>query len=412
MNSLVKRVVSSVVLVWLILSHGVAQQKSWGEQLASTVMKANPDSIVIRKYVTHGPSEEAIEERPSGKPASWNYEYAVLLKGFEILSKQTGNAQYLAYSKKIIDNFVRKDGSIRSYDLVEFNIDHVTPGRILLTLYQSTKEDKYKKAAQLLRTQLDWQPRTKEGGFWHKLRYPYQMWLDGLYMGDLFYAEYAQMFNSPKDFDDVANQFIWMEKHSRDDKTGLLYHAWDESKQQPWADPLTGRSPGFWSRSMGWYAVALVDVLDYLPKDHPKRNEIIAILKRLCEAVKNYQDQQSGVWYQVTDKASVPGNYLESSGSSMFVFAFAKGARMGYIDKSYQTAAKKGFEGLVKNFILKDDKGGVHLTKSCSGAGLGGTPYRDGSFEYYVKEPKRTDDLKAMGPFIQASIEIEIIENP
>ena len=160
---------------------------------------------------------------------------------------------------------------------------------------------------------------------------------------------------------------------------------------------------------MGWYAVALVDVLDYLPENHPRRNEIIAIFQRLSRAIKNYQDQSSGVWYQVTDKAEIPGNYLESSGSSMFVYALAKGVRMGYLDKRFDTAAKKWFEGIVNNFILKDDKGGVHLTKSCSGAGLGGTPYRDGSFEYYIKEPKRTDDLKAMGPFIQASVEVELM---
>lgn len=384
-------------------------QKSWGEQLAETIMKNHPDSLVIKKYVTHGPSEEKIETEPSGKPASWNYEYAVLLKGFESLSKHTGNESFNNYSKRIIDNFIRPDGSIRTYDLTEYNIDHVTPGRILLSLYQSTKEDKYKKAADRLRNQLNWQPRTREGGFWHKLRYPYQMWLDGLYMGDLFYAEYAQVFNKPNDFDDVVNQFVWMENHSRDSKTGLLYHAWDESKQQSWADPLTGQSPGFWSRAMGWYAVALVDVLDYLPANHPRRNEIIAIFQRLSIAIKNYQDQQSGVWYQVTDKAQTPGNYLESSGSSMFVYALAKGTRMGYIDKSFEVVAQKGFEGLVKNFILKDDKSGVHLTKSCGGAGLGGIPYRDGSFEYYIKEPKRTDDLKALGPFIQASVEIELI---
>ena len=267
----------SLLVLLLFVAVGCnAQKKSWGEQLAESIMRVNPDSIVIRKYVTYGPPEEEIERNKSNRPASWNYEYAVLLKGFESLSKETGNDSYLNYSKKIMDNFVRADGSLRTYDFTEFNIDHVTPGRILLTLYKSTKEEKYKKAVDLLREQLTWQPRTKEGGFWHKLRYPYQMWLDGLYMGDLFYAEYAQVFNMPKDFDDVVNQFVWMENHSRDSKTGLLYHAWDESMKQSWADPLTGRSPNFWSRAMGWYAVALVDVLDYLPKDHQKRNEIIA----------------------------------------------------------------------------------------------------------------------------------------
>ncbi len=387
-----------------------AQTKSWAEQIAGTIMKIHADSLVVRPYVTHGPSEEKIELKQFNRSSSWNYEHAVLLKGFECLGKETGNPDYLHYIKKMMDVFVQADGSIRTYDLLEYNLDHVTPGRILLSLYQTTKDEKYKKAADLLREQLNWQPRTKEGGFWHKHRYPYQMWLDGLYMGDLFYAEYAQVFSTPKDFDDVLNQFIWMENHSRDVKTGLLYHAWDESKKQPWANPATGTSPEFWSRAMGWYAMALVDVLDYIPKNHPKRNELINIFKRLAIALKNHQDPATGVWFQVTNKAQVPGNFIESSGSCMFVYAMAKGGRMGYLDTSFKNAAQKGFQGIIKNFIVKDELGMIHLTKSCSGAGLGGKPYRDGSFEYYIKEPLRTDDLKALGPFMQASVELELID--
>lgn len=308
-----------------------------------------------------------------------------------------------------MDKYIQPDGNIKTYDFLEYNIDHVTPGRILLLLYRTTKDEKYKKAAQLLREQLTWQPRTKEGGFWHKHRYPYQMWLDGLYMGDLFYAEYVQMFGPERDFDDVVDQFVWMESHTRDPKTGLLFHGWDESKKQHWANPETGQSPEFWSRAMGWYAMALVDVLDYLPKDHPKRDQIVQIFVRLATALKKYQDDRSGVWFQITNKANAAGNYLESSGSSMFVYAFAKGARLGYLDKSFAEAARKGFEGLVKNFIVTDNDGMPHLTKSCSGAGLGGNPLRDGSYDYYIKEPVRTDDLKALGPFMQASVELELI---
>jgi unsaturated rhamnogalacturonyl hydrolase len=161
---------------------------------------------------------------------------------------------------------------------------------------------------------------------------------------------------------------------------------------------------------MGWYAMALVDVLDYLPKNHPRQAEIIQIFKRLCTALKTYQDAETGVWFQVVDKATVPGNYVESSGSCMFVYAFAKGTRLGYLDNAFRTAAVKGFDGLVKNFVVRDEHGFVHLTKSCSGAGLGGNPLRDGSFDYYIKEPLRTDDLKAVGPFMQASIEVEMIK--
>ncbi|HEY3404004.1 MAG TPA: glycoside hydrolase family 88 protein [Ohtaekwangia sp.] len=395
------------ILIVLVFSSSfiscVAQQKSWGVRMAETIMKTYPDSIVVKA------AGENAAAKPK-RPAVWNYEYGVLLTSFRQLRSQTGDNVYYDYSKKIIDHFINADGSIRTYDLTEYNIDHITPGRIVLWLYAQTKDEKYKKAADLLHEQLIWHPRTKEGGYWHKLRYPYQMWLDGLYMGETFAAEYAATFNDKKKFDDIASQFIWMENHVRDAKTGLLYHAWDESKQQRWANPATGQAPGFWGRGMGWYGMALVDVLDHFPKDHPGRKDLIAILQRFATAVKNYQDPASGVWYQVLDKADKPGNYLEASASSMFIYALAKGTRMGYLDKSFGGVAKKGFEGALKNFIETDEQGLIHLTKVVSVGGLGGNPYRDGSFEYYISEPLRTDDLKGVGPFIQASIEMELMK--
>ncbi len=403
------KIILSIILLAAI-GCSEAQQKSWGERMAETVMRAHLDSIVVKKYVTHG--NEKAEEKVATSPATWDYEQGVVLKGFDRLWKHTHNKEYFLYMKKIMDRFVQPDGSIRTYDLLDYNIDDVTPGQIVLALYKETNEEKYKKAAAILREQLTWQPRTKEGGFWHKHRYPYQMWLDGLYMAEPFYAEYSMLFSQAKDFDDVANQFIWMENHSRDSKTGLLYHAWDESKKQRWANPATGQSPEFWSRAMGWYMMALVDVLDYLPPNHPKRNELIAIFQRISTGVKNYQHPQSNVWYQVTDKASVKGNYPEASASCMFVYAIAKGVRMKYIDKSFSVVAKNGFDGILKNFIETDANGNIHLTNACSGAGLGGNPYRDGSYEYYIKEPVRKDDLKGIGPFVQASIEIELMTKP
>jgi rhamnogalacturonyl hydrolase YesR len=393
----------------IIVSATSAQSKIWGERMAETVMMNHPDSLVVKKYVTHGPSQEKVEVRDDG-PANWNYEIGLVLKGFDILYQQTGKKIYLQYMKNIIDHFVLNDGSIRTYDLLEYNIDHITPGTIVLSLYNQTNEERYKKAAALLREQLKWHPRTKEGGFWHKHRYPYQMWLDGLYMGEPFYAQYSSMFNETGNYDDIINQFVWMEKHARDDKTGLLYHAWDESKKQRWADPATGKSPEFWSRGMGWCAMAIVDVLDYIPQTYPRRSELILILQRLSIALQKYQDKKSGVWYQIIDKPDEKGNYLEASASCMFVYSIAKGVRKGYLDKSFQKTATTGFEGILNSFIQKDDKGFIHLTKTCSGAGLGGTPYRDGSFDYYIKEPLRTDDLKGIGPFILASIELELLK--
>ncbi len=394
-----KRIIVLAIALCLTMSCR-AQQKSWGERMANSMMKTYPDSIVVK----------AAGELKSSKPARWNYEYGVLFESFEQLWKETGDRTYYDYIKKIMDHFIEADGNIRTYDLLEYNIDHITPGRAVMVLYNETKEEKYKKAADLLHEQLIWHPRTKEGGYWHKLRYPYQVWLDGLYMGETFAAEYSMVFKDAKKFDDIANQFTWMESHVRDSKTGLLYHAWDESKQQKWADPVTGRAPGFWGRGMGWYGMALVDVLDYFPKDHPKRKDLIAILQRYATAVKNYQDPTSGLWYQVLDKGTLPGNYLEASVSSMFTYTLAKGTRLGYLDKSFGPVAKKAFEGILKNFIETDAQGSVHLTKVVSVSGLGGTPYRDGSFEYYISEPLRTDDLKGVGPFIQASVEIELIK--
>ena len=393
----------AVVCISLTTIHCTAQKKSWGVQMAETIMKTYPDSIVVKA------AGETSAMRPK-RPATWNYEYGVLLESFDQLKQHTGNQVYFDYSKKIIDHFVGEDGSIRTYELVEFNIDHITPGRILLNLYKATKQEKYRKAADLLHEQLIWQPRTREGGYWHKLRYPYQVWLDGLYMGETFASEYAVMFDDKAKFDDIANQFVWTENHVRDAKTGLLYHAWDESKKQRWANPQTGQAPGFWGRGMGWYGMALVDVLDYFPKDHPRRKELISILQRFATAVRNYQDASSGVWYQVLDQGARRGNYLEASASCMFTYALAKGVRMGYIDKSYAATAKKAFDGIISNFVETDEQGLVHLTKVVSVGGLGGNPYRDGSFEYYISEPLRTDDLKGVGPFIQASIEIELLK--
>ncbi|RYF68937.1 MAG: glycoside hydrolase family 88 protein, partial [Cytophagaceae bacterium] len=209
------------------------------------------------------------------------------------------------------------------------------------------------------------------------------------------------------DFDDIVNQFVWMEKHARDEKTGLLYHGWDESREQKWANKQTGKSPNFWSRAMGWYAMALVDVLDYVPASYPRRGELVAILQRTLPAIVKYQDPKSGCWYQVTDRLGDKGNYLEASGTSMFVYTLAKGVRMGYLPASMMTAAKKGYDGMLKNFISTDTKGLIHLEKTVSVGGLGGNPYRDGSYEYYLSEKLRQDDLKGVGPFVLASLEME-----
>lgn len=373
-----------------------AQVKNNDEQMASTVMEIWKDSLSTGE----------------GKPVKWTYDQGVILEGIDAIWRRTGNGDYFRYMQKSMDHFVTSDGKIRTYAQDSHNIDNVKNGRSLLTLYKVTGQDKYFKAATLLWDQLKSQPRTKEGGFWHKKIYPYQMWLDGLYMGEPFYAEYAAFIKDDKAFDDIANQFIYMENHARDAKTGLLYHGWDESKAQKWADPKTGVSPHFWGRAMGWYGMALVDVLDNFPDNHPKRKELLAILGRLAVAIQKYQDPESGVWYDILDLPDRKGNYLESSVSSMFVYTLQKGMRKSYLPASYAAAAKKGYAGIQKEFIEQRADGQINLKGTVSVSGLGGTPYRDGSFEYYVREKVITNDPKGVGAFLLAANEVELAKIP
>jgi unsaturated rhamnogalacturonyl hydrolase len=331
-----------------------------------------------------------------------------VLKGIEGLWKKTKDKKYFDYIQKSMDLFVQEDGSIRTYKPDEYNIDHVNCGRNLLFLYKQTKQEKYLKAVRSLRNQLRTHPRIAEGGFWHKKIYPYQMWLDGLYMGEPFYAEYAATFREDTAFNDIAHQFIIMEKHARNAKTGLLYHGYDESRQQKWADKKTGLSPHVWARAMGWYGMGLVDALEWFPKNNKKRSYLIGILNRFAVAVTRYQDAKSGLWWDIMDLPGKEKNYLEASASSMFVYALAKGVRLGYLPKKYLPTAQKGYEGIIKEFI-KTENGQVNLHGTVSVSGLGGNPYRDGSYEYYMSEKVVVNDPKGVGAFLQASNEMEML---
>lgn len=336
----------------------------------------------------------------------WDYVTGTVLEAFAQLWSKTGDDRYFQYIKSTVDSVVNSDGAIYDYKLSNYNLDEINEGRMLLFLYKETGEEKYKKAAQLLRSQLADQPRNSQGGFWHKKRYPYQMWLDGLYMGSPFYTEYGKLFDEPENFDDVVRQFVLMETHARDTTTGLLYHGWDEKKQQEWADPITGCSPVFWGRAIGWYAMALVDVLDYLPADHPGRGDLIAILQRLSQAIAQAHDDLKDVWWQVVDQPGQEGNYLEASASCMFVYALAKASRLGYVDRTYGKVAKKAYQAILKEFITENQDGTINLIRICKSAGLGYG--RDGSYDYYVyQEEKVQNDGKGVGPFIVASLEME-----
>lgn len=361
-------------------------EKPWSQRMAATAMHLWADSL---------PGH------------NWSYDQGIVLQGLQSVWLQTANNDYFKYIQRAMDRYVSADGSIRTYKAEDYTLDNILPGRSLMMLYNVLNTEKYYKAATLLRKQLNQHPRVPQGGFWHKKRYPNQMWLDGLYMAEPFYGEYATAFHEETDFDDIASQFILMEKYARDSKTGLLYHGWDQSKKEKWANPQTGLSPVFWGRADGWYVMGLVDVLDHFPANHPKRAALLAILNRFAAAIVKYQDKSTDVWYQVLDKAGSKDNYLESSASCMFVYALAKGVREGYLPQKYQAAAQKAYAGIIKQFIETDANGQVNIKGVCGAVGLGGNPYRDGSYQYYTSERPVVNETKGVGAFMLASVEME-----
>lgn len=339
----------------------------------------------------------------------WGYEYGLTLDGIATVWQQTGDKKYFDFIVKTMDRFIQEDGGIDGYRLDEYNLDHLNNGKILITLYRETGLEKYKRALQILRSQIETHPRTSEGVFWHKKIYPHQIWLDGLYMGAAFYAKYIHEFGTDSEFDDVAKQFIICEKNLKDKKTGLLYHAWDEAKEQIWADKKTGLSPHFWVRAMGWYVMALADTLEVFPKNQHQREDLLNIFNQCMQSLLKVQDKESHVWYQILDEGNRKSNYLESSGSSMIVYALLKGVRKGYLPAPLLGDAKEAYQGLVDEFILETKEGLLNLNKVCYVAGLGGKDKRDGTFAYYISEPIISNEPKGLGPFILASSENQLL---
>ena len=357
-------------------------------------------------------AESVMREWPAGvvttvnKPGEWAYEEGVLLDGMAAQWHATADGDDFRYIKAAVDKYVAEDGTIKGYKAEGHTLDDIEMGRAVLLVYRVTQQPKYYKAAKFLHEQLAAQPRTASGGYWHKQIYPNQMWLDGAYMAEPFRAAYAATFQEPGDFEDIARQLLLMDAKMRDPKTGLLKHGWDESKQMTWADKTTGLSPEVWARAMGWYAMALVDVLDWFPKDHPQRAALIAALKRTMAAAVKYQDPATGLWWQVMNKGGMPGNYTEASASSMFVYALAKGVRMGYLPQSYEADAHHGWDGIQKAFVSTGPDGLMVLNGTVKVGGLGGTPYRSGTFDYYVGEKTIANDAKGIGAFLLAGSEM------
>jgi unsaturated rhamnogalacturonyl hydrolase len=390
-----KLFVVSIVLMCAVTQGSALSQDAASAKMAAAVIREWPAGVVTTE----------------NKPGEWAYEEGVLLDGMAAQWHATANNADFKYIKDAVDKYVTEDGMIRGYKSDAHSLDDIEMARAVLEVYRVTRQPKYAKAAKFVHDQLAIQPRTASGGYWHKQIYPNQMWLDGAYMAEPFRAAYAATFHEPGDFDDIAKQLLLMDAKMRDPKTGLLRHGWDESKQMKWADAATGLSPEIWARAMGWYAMALVDVLDWMPADHPQRAALVTALNRTAVAVRAYQDKKTGLWWQVMDKGGRPGNYTEASASSMFVYALAKGVRMGYLPQSYKANARFGWEGIQKAFVSTGPDGLMVLNGTVKVGGLGGTPYRSGTFDYYVDEKTIANDAKGVGAFLLAGSEMAQVSN-
>jgi unsaturated rhamnogalacturonyl hydrolase len=379
----------SISIILIFISIQLFAGQKYYVRMADSEMKRNPQSWMI-DFATK---------------LKWDYCNGLELQAFYKVWAVTQDKRYLDYMKSYTDTIIGKNGAITTYKKSDYNIDKVNPSKFLFLLHDVTNEEKLRIAIDTLYVQMQTHPRTADGGFWHKKIYPHQMWLDGLYMASPFLAEYAQRNNLPKVFDDVTHQILTMAKHSYDSKTGLYYHGWDESRQQRWSNPTTGTSPNFWSRSMGWYMMAMVDALDFIPANHPQRADVIKILNDLTVSLLSFRDSKTGMWYQVTDKVGEPGNYIESSGSAMFIYSIVKGAQKGYLPKTYLKTGKILYNQFVKRFVKQNADGTISVTDCCAVAGLGGEKnYRDGSYKYYLSEPIRDNDPKTVGPFMMVSV--------
>jgi unsaturated rhamnogalacturonyl hydrolase len=389
-----------VVLTFLFLGFNVyAENKETGksEPVPQAKWSIRMANSVLLRY-------DSLVHYLGNQNPKWSYDVALL--GMSIDKLGTVDPKYSEYMEDWVNYFLNEDGTVKDYKPDEYNLDRIYPANNILTLYKRKPEPVYKVALDRFAGQMETHPKTHSGGFWHKKIYPWQMWLDGIFMASPFLVRYAKEFDQPKWYDIVTFQIKHIYSKTVDPKTKLMVHAWDESKTQKWCDPATGKSHLPWSRSMGWYTMAVTEVLDNLPQNHPDRDSLIIILRKVCDALLKVSDPKTGLYYQVLDQGTRQGNYLEGSGSAMFTYVFAKGARKGYLDKKYLEIASRNFDSMIKEFINVDKNGLLTMKNICAVAGLGGTPYRDGTFEYYVNERRQDNDPKGVAPFILAAIEL------
>ena len=364
----------------------------------------------IDYLMNHSDSEHPawnLEMIRSGKCNKWNYIDGCMITGILERYEITGEARFLDFADRFLSGFVEEDGRIRTYDPAEYSLDNVNPAKNLFTLYDLTGKEKYRKAIELVRSQLSTMPRTPEGNFWHKLIYPNQVWLDGIYMALPFYMEYEKRFDAQKDCEDICRQIANVEIRMRDPKTGLYYHGYDASRKMYWADPDTGCSPNFWLRAEGWFILGLVDVLEIM-KDLPMQAESVHLqhmLLDLAKALSKYQDP-SGLWYQLIALPELAGNYLETSGTALISAALLKAVRLGFLPESFRAVGEKAFYGIVDRRLTKNADGTPCVTGICLVGGLGGEQHRDGSAAYYLSEPVVQNDAKGVGPLLLAYTEM------
>ena len=365
------------------------------------------DAYVRRLVRESSPQRTAwnMERVRQGKPAHWNYIDGCMLNALLTLSDITGDPLYADFVERFVDAFIAEDGTIRTYDLSKYNLDDVNEGRVLFPLYERTGQAKYRLAADRLAAQLKDQARTAEGNFWHKLIYPDQVWLDGIYMAQPFRALYEKHFGNG-DYSDIVKQIETVHERMFDPQKKLYYHGYDATRSIFWADPATGCSKNFWLRAIGWFAKALADLLEIVD-DPDGLNRLGLIFVELMEGVASYTDPETGMYYQVVDQGSREGNYLETSGSSMIAYAMLKGARLGWLDESLAGLGRKTFDGILRRY-LKTDGEDVELGGICLVAGLGPADNlrRDGSYEYYISEPVVKNDAKGVAPLVMCYTEI------
>jgi len=375
---------------------------------------------VIDKYIddllnrsTYDAPAWNLEKAKRGGKSGWNYVDGCMILAMLELYRMTGEEKYLEFADGFIDCRVQEDGSIEGYHVEEYNIDHVNAGKTLFYLYEMNGKEKYRKAIELIYSQLKTHPRTAEGNFWHKKIYPNQVWLDGLYMGLPFYMEYETKMNNCQNYDDIFAQFANVVKYLKNKEDGLYYHAYDASKQAFWCDKETGLCENYWLRALGWYSMALVDSLDKCNRE--VAGEKFDVLKQvfvdLMDSMLKVQDP-SGMWYQLPARGSEPGNYLETSGSAIMAFSMLKAVRLGLLPESYREPAIKAFQAIMDKYLTVDENGQMHLGGICLVAGLGPEELkrRDGSFAYYMSEPVVNDDAKGSAPFVLAYTELLRLE--